>query len=441
MRIAKLSIAVLAVGLGPWATGQNVHPDYAGSYSLLNLGNVPNVPFNYGGLTLKRGTTDRLLIGGAANQIGGGMYEIGVTRDGQGHINGFVGTATYVANLEYNDGGLTYHNGSGVLFASRWPVNALGQYKPGSFNPDKIIDLAGLNVAQSHAALQFVPSNFPAAAGRLKLSSWAGGEFYDCALIPDGLGTFDITVPQLRTTLGGGPEGIIYVPPGSPLFGSRDMLVSEYSAGMVAHYECDANGDPDVLSRRTFVEGLFGAEGAFVDPLTGDFLFSTFGSGNEVFVVRGFASQRLISGDVDLQDFFGDPQSIQATLEIRNVGSTTPIESHTIALFASSGYSVVTSVSPGTYDIAIKPNHWLRHKRGSIAVGTTGATVDFSVANGDVDEDNEITIGDYAQLSAAFGSVPGDGNWNALADLEGDLEVTIGDYAILSQNFGMLGDD
>lgn len=38
------------------------------------------------------------------------------------------------------------------------------------------------------------------------------------------------------------------------------------------------------------VTGLNGAEGALIDPVTGDFLFSTFGSGNEVFKVTGFGS-------------------------------------------------------------------------------------------------------------------------------------------------------
>jgi hypothetical protein len=38
-----------------------------------------------------------------------------------------------------------------------------------------------------------------------------------------------------------------------------------------------------------FISGLTGAEGAVIDPLTGDFLFSTFGAANHVIVVRGFA--------------------------------------------------------------------------------------------------------------------------------------------------------
>ena len=50
-----------------------------------------------------------------------------------------------------------------------------------------------------------------------------------------------------------------------------------------------------VATRRDFVTGLDGAEGAFVDPVTGDFLFSTYGGGNRVIVVRGFARAATVS--------------------------------------------------------------------------------------------------------------------------------------------------
>ncbi len=45
------------------------------------------------------------------------------------------------------------------------------------------------------------------------------------------------------------------------------------------------------------------------------------------------------------------------------------------------------------------------------------------------------------QLVAAFGSVPGDGNWNPEADLDGDQEVTLFDFGILVSNFGAIGDE
>ena len=45
---------------------------------------------------------------------------------------------------------------------------------------------------------------------------------------------------------------------------------------------------PRVATRRTFLSGLTGAEGAVTHPLTGDFLFSTFGGSSQVVVVSGF---------------------------------------------------------------------------------------------------------------------------------------------------------
>lgn len=282
----KRSLAVLAIAAAvPFALAQSIDPFFAGSYSYSDLGSVPDVPANYGGLTLNQ-AGNKLLIGGAANGAAGKIYQVDIVRDGSGHITGFSGNATEYAEAQYNDGGLTFGPG-GVLFASRWPVNQLGEYLPGSTTPDKIVDLAALGVASSHSAIVFGPSD-RTYAGHMKLSSWSGGQFYDATYAPDGLGTFDVTGVTQTATLQGGPEGIAYVPLGSTLFGDS-MLVSEYSAGLVSTYDVDANGDPILASRKVFMSGLSGAEGAFIDPVTGDFLFSTFGGGNRVIVVTGFA--------------------------------------------------------------------------------------------------------------------------------------------------------
>lgn len=42
---------------------------------------------------------------------------------------------------------------------------------------------------------------------------------------------------------------------------------------------------------------------------------------------------------------------------------------------------------------------------------------------------------------SAFGTVPGDSNWNPNADLDGDEEVGLQDFSILVRNFGQLGDE
>ena len=289
MRVIGLTILLAAVAFAPAASAQVVSPPFDSTYSLTDIGTPPGVPARLGGLTLKQGTTDRLLIGGGANGSDGALYEIGVLRDGAGHITGFSGPAVRVADAAYNDGGVTYGPG-GVLFLARWPENQLGQTKPGSAVTDKIIDLGPLGIVSSLASMQFVPAGQPG-AGSLKMASYGGGQWYDADVAPDGAGTYNLTsvTPIAGSTLSGGPEGFVYVNAGSPRFSGPSMLVSEYQADSVAAYTVNSNGDPVVASRRTFVTGLDGAEGAFFDPVTGDFLFSTFGGGDRVIVIRGFA--------------------------------------------------------------------------------------------------------------------------------------------------------
>ena len=265
-----------------------IRPPFNTDYTFADLGNVPGLPSRYGGLTFKLEDPNTILIGGNANVLSGQLFSIGVVRDADKHIIGFTGTATFFADADYNDGGVAYAPGH-VLFLARWPVNELGLTKPGSTITDKIIDLDPLGVTPSPGGLNFVPPDFPG-EGQLKIVSWSGGEWYTLGFEPDGLGTFNIPSATYATTITGGPEGFIYVPPGSPKFTDyKSMLVSEYSAGTIGAYEIDSNGDPIPGTRLDFITGLEGAEGAAIDPVTGDFLFSTFGGGDRVIVVRGFA--------------------------------------------------------------------------------------------------------------------------------------------------------
>jgi hypothetical protein len=269
------------------AGAQTIQPPYNGSYTFTDLGSVSGLPTNYGGLTFQLGNPNVIIIGGAANTTSGALYSVPVTRDGQNHVSA-LGSSTLFGQGANNDGGVVY-GPSNVLFLARYPVNQIGENKSPGTTTDKIVSLGTLGVAVSPGALNFVPAGFPG-TGQLKIVSWSGGQWYTAAFSPDGSGTFDITSATQNTTIPGGPEGFIYVPPGSPLFTSfLSLLVSEYSAGTIAAYTIDSNGDPVVASRTVFMSGLTGAEGAAIDPLTGDFLFSTFGGTNHVIVVKGFA--------------------------------------------------------------------------------------------------------------------------------------------------------
>lgn len=278
--LTALLPALLLVAGGNLASAVDIAPPYDSNYSLLNLGTPTGVPGSLGGLTVKAGDPNKLLIGGNANGGGGSIWEIGLTRDLDGHITGFSGSATKFADAPNIDGGLAYGPG-GVLFYTTYSSNTIGQIKPGSTGPDKIIPLP---TSSSVGSLAFAPD------GSLKIAQYNNpGNFYSTTITPDGNGTFDIAEPTLTATFGAtGPEGVAYVPSGSPNFAVNSMLLSDYSGGKVWAVEVDASWNPIYSTKKDFVTGLSGAEGAFIDPISGDFIFSTFGGGNQVVVVRGF---------------------------------------------------------------------------------------------------------------------------------------------------------
>jgi hypothetical protein len=263
---------------------------YSADYIIVDLGAVDNVPTPYGGITVNPSNTNQLLIGGSANNTGGVIDSIAVTRDANGHITGFSGSAQQVSTATGGsggiDGGLVVGPG-GVTFFTSYPDNHLGEIKPGSVSPDKIIDLSAAGITSSVGSAAFVPAGF-GNAGHLKIASYSGGGIYDTTVSPDGLGTYNLGAIVAGPVTGGGPEGLAFIAAGNADFPSNSVLISEYSDGRVSAYTLDANSNPIPGSRQDFITGLSGAEGATIDPVTGDFLFSTFGGGNDVIEVRGF---------------------------------------------------------------------------------------------------------------------------------------------------------
>lgn len=100
--------------------------------------------------------------------------------------------------------------------------------------------------------------------------------------------TTTVVTTLLGAAAGGGPEGEVYVSDANPGFSADSLLVSAYNGGEVDAYQINGNGDPIVGTESVFLSGLIGAEGAVIDPLTGDFLFSTFFGANQLVVVSGF---------------------------------------------------------------------------------------------------------------------------------------------------------
>jgi len=284
--VMLVGVAVLSCA-GASLSAQVVDPFYECAYRWKDLGTPSGVPAPLGGLVFKAGDPDTLIIGGSANSASGKLYAVPVTRDAENHIVAFGGSAEFFAEAPNIDGGLCY-GPDGVLFFSRYNMNELGQLKPGSTVADRIVKLSTLGFSASVGAFTFVPPGF-AGEGRFKVFPYNSARWHDATVSPDGSGTFDISGPLTDYLPGvNGPEGIVYVEAGASLFPRESVLVSEYSANVISSFEVDANGDPIANTRRVFISQLGGAEGGTRDPLTGDFLFSTFNGGNRVIVVTGF---------------------------------------------------------------------------------------------------------------------------------------------------------
>ncbi len=142
-------------------------------------------------------------------------------------------------------------------------------------------------------------------------------------------------------------------------------------------------------------------------------------------IVQGLLGFVDYAGEVSLLVQFG----IHGTTETR----TTPLD--------ADGFFVVTAVPVGQFALSVKPLSYLRK---IVEVDTLhGSMLDvyIELVNGDIDGDNEVTLFDFGRLVGAFGSLPGDTNWDASADLDGDGEVTLFDFGIVVRNFGEIGDE
>jgi len=147
----------------------------------------------------------------------------------------------------------------------------------------------------------------------------------------------------------------------------------------------------------------------------------------------------VIRGTLTLGDYGGDPSLVPVSVRLRKEGGSE--ETRTIFTDRNGNYSLW--LEPGTYEVSFKASHWLRVSLTGVTLGPADEVTgqDATLTNGDIDGDNEVTLFDFGELVAAFGSRTGDSNWNPDADLDGDAEVTLFDFGVLVQNFGAIGDE
>jgi hypothetical protein len=281
-----------------------VQPPFDAKYSLYSVASgpgadpVPGIPSAYAAIGFKPGDSNTLLMGGASYNNSAAIYSIGVTRDANGHINGFTGAGTQVATAPGRPGngrGIGYgpaFSSGGVLFYDS-PDNSLSMLKPGSAAPDKQIDLGTLALS-SAGPVAIVPPYYPG-AGRIKLVQTTG-EFYDGTLQADGSGTFNVgalgLAGKLAVSANNVITGIVYVAPGNDQFSQPGVLSTscDYNTGAGSNlvaYQLDSNGSVVASTPRTVVTGLC-ALGVAADPVTGDLLFTNYYGYPALTVLTGF---------------------------------------------------------------------------------------------------------------------------------------------------------
>lgn len=289
-------LCVLAIVVLPRATrAASLDATYASQYTSVDLGSIPNLPERYGGMTFLAGDPNTLLIGGMATDSAAGIYSVSVARDANGHITGFSGPAAYYAAAGKPmaggiDGGLAY-GPDNILFYTSFPDNRLGEIQSGGSSKDIVLTSSGYD--SSVGGLSFLPSWLSGSNTTFKLTSFSSGEWYTGTLSLIANGFYGVSLAASPVVLGAGigPEGFAYVQAGTALFTGNSVLIADYSNNQVLSYLVDANGDPILASQQTFLTGLTGPEGVLVDPLTGDFLFSTSsGSDNELLAVQHYDS-------------------------------------------------------------------------------------------------------------------------------------------------------
>ncbi len=168
---------------------------------------------------------------------------------------------------------------------------------------------------------------------------------------------------------------------------------------------------------------------------------SALDSGHVAFAGYGgtiFRRSTRVTGTLTLGDYPISPAGREVRFDLLQGGQV--VETRWAVLDSLGRYSF-ESVRRGPTTIRAKASHWLARTVATVSLANgTVAAPSVALVNGDIDGDNEVSVGDYALLSVAFGSSPSEPAWNAEADLNGDGAVDIGDFAILSLRFGAIGD-
>lgn len=147
------------------------------------------------------------------------------------------------------------------------------------------------------------------------------------------------------------------------------------------------------------------------------------------------SGQTTVSGSIEFNDRVADFPNF-VTLEFRDTTDPSVVVHSAKVQVDGDGNFITQNLPPvaGPYRLMIKPKPWLRKSVGIIDTVASASGLQFSLVNGDINDDNTINSDDFDLLVANFGTSGPDG------DLDGSGSVDSDDFDILVKNFGTDGD-
>jgi hypothetical protein len=150
---------------------------------------------------------------------------------------------------------------------------------------------------------------------------------------------------------------------------------------------------------------------------------------------------QTLNVQLGLWDWSAPAAGVTCDLVFTDAATSKVLDERSVTLAGGTavGTASVKTTAQGNVKVRLKASHWLSRTVGVTLATYGSATANAVATNGDVDGDNEVSILDYLELSAAYDTSAGDAAFNTMADLDGDNLVSILDYLILSATFEKVG--
>jgi hypothetical protein len=209
------------------------------------------------------------------------------------------------------------------------------------------------------------------------------------------------------------------------------------SAGATAETELDLNTSVGLPSG--FFEGIIHVTfntNSIEIPLMFEMLISGV---HDVSVIKAVPSKTVACGNVTIDVTVANQGDYAEAFNVTAYANTTTLGMVQTTLTSRSNTTLTftwdtASFPKGNYTLSADalpvPNE-TRNTNNSLIASWAIVTIP-----GDVDGDFKAGLSDLHILAAAYGSKPGDPNWNPNADIDGNGTVNLQDLLILSQNYG-----